>query len=292
MSLTEGPPGLPYPKLPLWEAITLSYSTYFANFSAVLRTSWLWLIVVAAPTGLASWQQWSWMATVFANLKPGHPPAVPRPSEIVLLLYASQALLLFAGVSIAVAWHRLMILKEHPGVSGSNVATGNLWRYVGIAIAVFVIGVLPIAIAFLLLPYLIAAGAPAGLSVVAMVLIFVLYFASIAAAFRFSLLLPARAVGNLGLTFAEAWHRSRGNTWRLFWGVTATTVPPLLLASLISVIVTGVPGSANFASDGFVTRMTAASTISAMYYLLILPIGIGFLSHAYRHFFEAPLETA
>jgi hypothetical protein len=38
--------------------------------------------------------------------------------------------------------------------------------------------------------------------------------------------------------------------------------------------------------------MTALSTIFNIYYLLMLPIGIGFLSHAYRHFFQAPLELA
>src|SRR5882724_11453053 len=30
--------------------------------------------------------------------------------------------------------------------------------------------------------------------------------------------------------------------------------------------------------------------VFSFYYLLIVPIGIGFLSHAYRHFFQAPLE--
>jgi hypothetical protein len=39
---------------------------------------------------------------------------------------------------------------------------------------------------------------------------------------------------------------------------------------------------------GIVARMTAGSTVTAIYYLLVLPIGIGFLSHAYRHFFQAP----
>lgn len=40
-------------------------------------------------------------------------------------------------------------------------------------------------------------------------------------------------------------------------------------------------------SEEFVMRMTVMSTMVTAYYLLILPIGIGFLSHAYRHFFEA-----
>jgi hypothetical protein len=44
------------------------------------------------------------------------------------------------------------------------------------------------------------------------------------------------------------------------------------------------------AGENIVARMTAFTTIFAIYYLLIVPIGIGFLSHAYRHFFEEPLE--
>jgi hypothetical protein len=38
--------------------------------------------------------------------------------------------------------------------------------------------------------------------------------------------------------------------------------------------------------EAFVDRMTIITTIFNMYYLLILPIGIGFLSHAYWHFFK------
>jgi hypothetical protein len=36
--------------------------------------------------------------------------------------------------------------------------------------------------------------------------------------------------------------------------------------------------------------MTTVSTITTVYYLLIVPIGIGFLSHAYRHFFQGGLQ--
>ena len=104
--------------------------------------------------------------------------------------------------------------------------------------------------------------------------------------------LPAQAVGNLGLTFGETWRRSRGNTWRLFWGVMATTTPPLLIAQFIFVAVIGVPGTASFVSNDFVARMTVVSTVTAMYYLLVLPIGIGFLSHAYRYFFEGEIQPA
>src|SRR5712691_382833 len=80
MSLIEGPPDdLPYPKLPFWDVVSLSYSTYFRHFIDVLRASWLWLVVVAVFTGFASWHQWSWMAVAMANLKPGWPPQMSKP---------------------------------------------------------------------------------------------------------------------------------------------------------------------------------------------------------------------
>ena len=145
MSLAEGPPDLPYPKLPFWDTVSLSYSTYFRHFIDALRASWLWLIVAAVVTGFASWQQWSWMATMLANLKPGLLLELSRPSEMTLLLNLDNILLLFAGVSIAVAWHRLMILNEQPGFSGGNVATKNLWRYIVVALALLLVMFLPMA---------------------------------------------------------------------------------------------------------------------------------------------------
>ena len=293
MSITESRPDQPCPKLPLWHTIGLSYSTYFANLAAVLRASWLWLIVMAGVTFLASRQQWSWMAAVVIDLKPGQTPNVPKPPEMTALIGLSNILLLLAGVSIAVAWHRLMILNERPGFSGSNVATGSVWRYIGIGIVIFVIGFLPAAIImvldFVLLSPVTGASAPASL--VAVLLILVLYVIGAAITLRLSLLLPARATDDLRLRIGDAWRRTRGNTWRLLWGIFFTTVPPLIVAQIALLAVVGFPNPANFANPDFAARMSAVSAVSISYYLLILPIGIGFLSHAYRHFFQMPLTT-
>lgn len=294
MSSTESPTELPYPKLPFWDSVSLSYATYFGNLAAVLRASWIWLLVIAALTALVSWHQWSWMTTVIANLKPGQPLQPTKPGELMVLLNASNLLLLLAGVSIAVAWHRLMILSEPPGVSGSNVATGNLWRYIGIGIAIFVIGFLPAAVvmflsfAFLFPPHTGSDPSPGSFAIIP--LIFALYAIGFAVTVRLSLLLPARATGNRDLTLKQAWRRTSGNTWRLIWGFAITTLPPLLVAQTAFLTVIGIPHPANLAGGGFVLRMTIVSTVTAVYYLLVLPIGIGFLSHAYRHFFQAPLQ--
>jgi hypothetical protein len=289
MSPAEGPQSLPYPKLPFWHTVGLSYSTYFNHFIDAVRACWLWLIVVAVLTGFASWQQWTWMAAALADLNPGlPPPQIPKSGDMAVLLNAANILMLVAGVSIAVAWHRLMILNERPGLSGSNIATKNLWRYIVVAIALFLTLFLPMAAIMLptFFPLL-----PPGLPPI-ILLIFVAYLIGTAVTLRLTLLLPARAIGNTELTFRQTWNRTRGNIWRLFWGIAVTTIPPLLIAQVGFLTLIGVPDPANFASDDFMARMTAASIVTMIYYLLILPIGIGFLSHAYRHFFQAPIELA
>jgi len=296
MSVAGGPPDLAYPKLPLWDTVSLSYSSYFRHFIDALRASWLWLLVAAGFTCFASWQQWSWMATAMADLKPGlPPPQMPPPTGMAVLLDLDNILMLLAGVSIAVAWHRLMILGERPGFSGSNVATQTVWRYIGMAIAIFLINFLPaVGVMFAALHFLSPGEAsgdspPPGLFAV-IPLMLVLAAVGLAVAFRLSLLLPARAVGDVSIRFKQAWLRTRGNTWRLFWGIGLTTAPPLLLVQIAFLTMLGAPIPGNFAEDGFVAQMTVMSTVTVIYYLLITPIGIGFLSHAYRHFFQGGLE--
>jgi hypothetical protein len=116
-------------KLPLWDTICRSYSSYFRNLPDVLRISWMWLAIAAPLMGIAAWLQISWMKDFMANAKPGMPPQaflVSRPIETIVLGHVANLGLIFAGVSIAVAWHRQIILGELPRFSGSNVATKSL----------------------------------------------------------------------------------------------------------------------------------------------------------------------
>jgi hypothetical protein len=302
MSVGEGPPGSHYPRLPFWDTVGLSYTTYFGNFIDALRASSLWLITVAVLTGVANWQQWSWMRMVFANadsVAKSHPGALAgmsSPFGTMFLLEFDHAFVLLAGVSIAVAWHRLMILGERPGFSGYNLATKNVWHYVAVGLALALIVFLPIAaiilpIFYLLPPVEAATPVPAGFLPL-MLLIFIAYAVGSVVALRLSLLLPARAVGDTRLTFRQAWERSRGNFWRLFWGIALTTIPPLLAIQIAFLLLSGFPVRGLPGSEDFVAQMTATGIIFTIYYLLITPIGIGFLSHAYRHFFQREPEIA
>ena len=295
MSSAEGPSGQSYPKLPLSDTIGISYSSYFHNFVDVLRASWLWLAPAAIVTALTSWQHFSWMADFMANANRGSPPQLPpRPLDAMVFGNLANLLVLFAGVSIAVAWHRLLILGEHPGSFSGNVMTKNLWRYIGVGIAICLIVIVPAAVIlfpfyFLFFPQT-AGAAPSAGSLIMIPIFFALYFVGATVLLRLSLLLPAQAVGDLGLTFKQTWDRTRGNTWRIFWGLLACMVPAGIVAQIVFVTVIGFPNPATWVGDSFVTRMTVFSAASIAYYLLILPISIGFLSHSYRHFFRHTAE--
>jgi len=294
MSIAEHPPELPYPKLPFRNAVRLAYSTFFSHFADVLRAAWLWLIATAALTAYTSWQQWTWMADAVGMIAARQPPRMALPAQVSMLLQLDNVLMILAGVSIAVAWHRLMILNERPGISGANVASGNLWRYVLVGFLLCVITMVPVIVTlggrYFLMP---ATSGPGQMVPTAFFPLFLagsaLCVASLAVMLRLMLLLPARAVGNRDLSFRQTWQRTRGNAWRLFWGLIITTFPLLLLAQIIIVASVGFPNPMLLQGGDAMMQMTAISTVVIVYYLLILPISIGFLSHAYRHFFEHPL---
>jgi hypothetical protein len=59
--------------------------------------------------------------------------------------------------------------------------------------------------------------------------------------------------------------------------------PPMIVAQVIFLGAVGFPRPDMFASPTFAARMAGSGAVLMVYYLLITPIGIGFLSHAYKY---------
>jgi hypothetical protein len=315
MSALAGPP--PLPKLPIWDIVGLAYSGYFRNFADVLRASWLWLLLGAVANGVVSWQQWSLVgiAVLSSAQQTQLPPdfAMAMFASLAPTIVVANAVLILALVSIAVAWHRRIILDERPSFLNFNIATGNFWRYIGVGLAIALLALLPIALAFIpIVVTRVGSGAPTsmmalaanpGIAAIAIPLLLVAYIVGIAVVLRLSLLLPARAAGDVELSFARNWRRTRGNCWRMFWGVMICTAVPTIVAEMV-LLPMGAPNPASmaaagpdamfafFASRDFIVRMTAVSVGFMAFFMLTLPIGIGFLSFAYRHFFGDAISPA
>jgi len=278
----SGDPKLPLdPRLPLWPTIRLSYTSYLRNFRDVLRISALWLALMAVLNAGTGWMQATWMTRVMAD--PSPQPNLSEPLEMTLLGNISSVVIAFAAVSIAVAWHRRLLLDEPPGRSGGNIGTLGLWRYIAVTIVICVMAAAPtlaILLAIWAFGWMPAADDVIAPQTPALIAAFVLAdVAGIIILLRLCALLPANAAGNFTLTVKGAWRLSRGNAGRLWWGIVACAWPPFLLVGLVFVGVILLP-----VADGlYRVQWAVASAIATCCWLPAWPIWIGFLSYAYQH---------
>ncbi|MBR1219197.1 hypothetical protein JQ557_14430 [Bradyrhizobium sp. U87765 SZCCT0131] len=259
------------PKLPLRATIRLAYATFFDGFRDVLRISSAWLVACALLGAMSNWLK---LNQTVDTLRYQMVPRTPITSWLVDGAFFIAFLL--AGVSIAVAWHRLLILHEAPPPSGSNITTGRVWRYLGTALLITLVILVPTLVAI----------APVFLLFWGWLAIVVIgvYIAALLVGGRLSIMLPAQAVDDRTMTLSAAWDITRGNSWRLFWGYIACTIPTAVLAQLAVMLLVGVPDQQSLLDGSFAIKATVLSVVFTAYYLLTLPIAIGFLSHAYRHF--------
>lgn len=306
--MSEQHPAAGPPKLPLWRTISLSYREYVVGFGDVLRISWVWLAALTALVYLATWLQYSWIIAAINDLKRSVPEG-PTPNPVPLMPPMSSAefllpmvadfMIILAALSIAVAWHRHVILGEPARSSAANVLTVLPWSYAAALILILLAVSVPVVIvaATLLWAYLPQGGGFGGPFSPVMVIIAVLDAAALAALLRLSLLLPARAIGNVNIGFKEAWHKTAGNTVRLAWGFFLTAIIPIGLAqTAASALMTPTAadlfalGSPQIA--GMAERMAAFNSAGIALSLLVLPIGAGFLSHAYCYLVGQPETPA
>jgi hypothetical protein len=252
------------PKLPFWRMVGRAYAAPFVNFGALVRAAWLWLLILAPVLLAISWLQAPMEIDVLARIG-GGPDTVHDPWELRLLSLLQQLVMLPAMASIAVAWHRLILVHERP--AGANLRLDG-------SVAIYGLFLLATVLLLTLLgdaPRMIASGlAPRLADVLGIAL-------SLAAALvigRLSLVLPAIALGRADIGLGDAWRATRGNTWRLFWG------PIVCLLLLV------LPGLVVFMLAQ-ADRVTFAIAMAALELVSILGgiVEVGFLSFAFQHFF-------
>ena len=180
---------------------------------------------------------------------------------------------------IAVAWHNF-VLREQPLKVRFDFRHDSELRSYLLLGALFELAAQAISLAFALAASQFASDrlpSEYAFAVLAWLVFLVWVFIST----RLSPLLPAVAVGN-GFTFAETWRATRGNFWRLLWGSLLTILPLAVPMSVLSFYWIsprlGVSGS-------LPVMIWEASNVAAAF--LAGVIELGFLSLAYRHFFEA-----
>ena len=273
-AITEAAPA----KLPVWRTVGESYAIWFKELPELIRISWVWLLIMTPIVALFMWWQAPALMEMIVNARAGKPD--PNPGVTLLTQALNTIILLPILSSIAVAWHRLLLRGEH--VSGLYIRLDSV--VIGYAVLAFLIGLLPSVPAYLGQIYQALTQRPGATEIDTGALMVtgsgsIVTFVALIFAFRLIMVLPAKALGR-DLSFGAAWAATRRNTWRLFWGHMICLLPFGLIAA-------GIGFWLSFAQP---SRAVAATfwTVQSLLGALFGMVGVGFLSLAYRHFFERP----
>ncbi|MEZ5818386.1 MAG: hypothetical protein R3D44_15005 [Hyphomicrobiaceae bacterium] len=260
----EPNPGAPRPKLPLWRTVGCAYRAVFSNLGVLLRIAWPWLLIMVPFQVAYYW--WAWPTMQCPDIDAPTPPTDITQS-LTSSLWCLAMTLPWSG--IAVGWHRFLLRGETS--SAFPPRRGHPFvPYVGVAVLFGFMTILPFLIADLV-PFSNSDEMPTAL-VVAMGIFCVLLLVIS----RLSVCLPAIAIEGPGRTLGEAWRATRGNTWRLMAGSLLAGMPVIAFA-IIEVVVAQVTGRLSF---------TLAGAVLGPVNLLLIAVGVGFLSYSWRHFYD------
>jgi hypothetical protein len=198
-------------RLPILAAFSHVWATVFRNVGSAFRLSWPWLLILGLLISivLASSE------TLF-----GTPESPKSGGRIFATAFLLIFVYLLAFASIAVNWHRFVLLDEMP--SGLKILRldGSVWRYLGNLLLILLIAALPFGIAIaIILNAIDTSTVPdsdgeslfAGLSPFAIVLFLAVLMVLNIVIYRLMIKLPAVALGHQDYGLAQAWEDSKGN---------------------------------------------------------------------------------
>jgi hypothetical protein len=199
-------------QLPAFAAFKHVWATVFTNAGAALRISWPWLLVMAISTAF------------FVASSPtlsGVSPSKTSEGRILFLFSLLVVIFSLAFASIAVNWHRFVLLDELPKGLQVLRVDSHVWRYLGNLFLIGLIVGLPFGLAAAILVKLLGncclPNAMLGRSIFGPPVIFgMLIFFGLLLALnviinRLAIKLPAVALGRRDYGLGQAWSDSAGN---------------------------------------------------------------------------------
>jgi hypothetical protein len=253
------------PALPVLEIVQEAFASVSQNWGAVLRICWAWVLILCV-TGLA-------MAATFPQ--EGMAPSFAFIAACLLFLAA----FVVGFSSIAVAWHRFMLLREQPPSLNLGVR-GQVLPYIGRFIVIGLIaGVIQVVCSSFLLPILLLLVpvtpnvTPSTGTLLALGLLgFVISLPAILVGTRLAVALPGTAIGR-PMTLGDSMRVTKGNTWRLFGGSLLVYVPSYVISFVLG-LVTDASWMGNLATlllycVYFFSMVAAISFLSLSYRFLV-----------------------
>ncbi|WP_146256122.1 hypothetical protein [Aestuariivirga litoralis] len=218
----------------------------YRNFGAALRMSWPWMLVYAGVQTLALLFQ----PDVLVVLSGDGPAALRMTSSGWWTVALLMGISMLAFSSLAVNWHRLLLLDEEAeGVERLRL-DGLLWRYLGNT-ALLILTLVPVAVIAMIAGLSISFSVfGSGNGMGSFLLAFGIALLPVAVVLvvleRLMIKLPAIAIGRSDYGFGAAWDDSRGEFLSLagfVLMVLGTTYGLGLLASVPFTLLSAVLGT-------------------------------------------------
>lgn len=109
-------------KLPVFAALSHTISLTFRHLGPAFRVSWAWIVVLIVAAIMFVWVTdsiWS------------QPSEVPDPPSLTPIIMIFMVAMIAAMSSIAVAWHRYILMDEGGKAAYNLRADRTVWRYAG-----------------------------------------------------------------------------------------------------------------------------------------------------------------
>ncbi|MGH6819547.1 MAG: hypothetical protein ACREDU_01635 [Methylocella sp.] len=216
--------------LPVLAAFSHAVRSTTNNIGFAFHVSWPWILALL-PLNIAG------NIYILTNgITSAGSPSEENPKVVaVTFLMAIASMIAFA--SIAVNWHRYILLDEIPRGMQRLRLDVTVWRYVGNIILIFLI--------------MFACALPAGFTIAIAAIMMgesslyiivpayaALVFAAISAAYRLSIKLPAVALERRDYGFRDAWTGTQGNFWR-FLGLALLYLAVAMVVGLLALLWAG-----------------------------------------------------
>lgn len=260
-------------KLPVLGLLTHALRSVADNFRFAWHVSWPWLALLL-PLNLAA-------DFMLPNIDPQatDPEAIARNSQAALGYLALGALSMLVFSSIAVIWHRYILMDEVPQGMARLRLDKVVWRYFGNTLLVIVIvtaASIPLVALVSLATVLIGLGTgPAGGLTMAAAGLF-----AIPLSYRLMVKLPAIAIGNDGFTMREALAKTAGSSLQLCMAGVIVIIAALLIGALLA----GLANLLGAGNDG--AGAIAVSILQQLVGWLVTIFTVTFLTSLYGFFVE------
>jgi hypothetical protein len=218
-------------KLPVFGVLSHALRSVINNIRFAWHVSLPWLALLV-PLGLAA-------DFLLPRMDPQatDPATMARNSQAALGYLALGAFSMLVFSSIAVSWHRYILMDEIPQGMARLRLDAVVWRYFGNTLLVILLVIAacipPVALLSLLTVLLgLGQGAATGATMAAAALI------AIPLSYRLMVKLPAVAIGNNTFTMKEALSRTVGNALQLCMAGIIVIAAALLIGTLLGGLAT------------------------------------------------------